>query len=416
MDLDQRPAWFYQSRDRWFGPVSEAELLRLHLGRELPRDAPVWHADQPQPTAFDRLPAFAGIQRLQTRPAPARRRPDWLDSRATPLPRIALFALFWLVVLLAALGAVAPAAELRPGIRSLAFLALLLAVYLGLWTTYFASSVRHPRLSWLRVPTLRNVLQYGTFQWERPGLAPAPNADATGEAVPGSEGSDSGPEAARRQSLQRVRGHEVEHAYREKARTSITALAVMIAASLLVLAQANAIFLSPVERPVLGDVFVAMSALAAFTAVACFFIATDALDSLFNRYRGGDMELRLVTYLYQITINPKYVGFCALTVSILFLVAFHSPTAAGYYAAIIVAIGYPYWFPPRSTVDPELEPGAGRARLPALFSRFAADRPGFFVRLLVFGLLAPTGMWLVLGAATPLLDALAGALKRIGGS
>lgn len=200
------------------------------------------------------------------------------------------------MVLLPGLGVVAPAAERPPQIRALTFLAVLLAVYVGLWTTYFTSSVRHPALRWLRVPSLRNVLPYGTVQWERPGLAasPAPDSETTPPpAAAEADGSDGGPYSARRQSLQRGCGHDVEYAYREKARTSITALAVMIAASLLVLAQGNAIFLSEVERPLLGDVFVAISALSAFTAVACFFIATDALDSLFNRDRTEDLELRI---------------------------------------------------------------------------------------------------------------------------
>lgn len=201
--------------------------------------------------------------------------------------------------------------------------------FLAMWTVYFLSRKpfkgkisQDPR--WKKVRTLRRLLGETSKQW-----------DLTGSSA----------------NLA-----EIEAAYREKAKSSGTTLAIMLAVAGLELQR-----LTSIMDPILSlntplgfswaNALLLMSLLLALVAFVSVIISADALDVIFNNFKGDDDGHRVIRHYYSSTINPRYVALLSLIASFVLLVAYYSPTVATMALGILFWIGYPHWFPEFSTPE-----------------------------------------------------------------
>lgn len=145
---------------------------------------------------------------------------------------------------------------------------------------------------------------------------------------------------------------------REKARTTITVAAILVAASALVISQINAIHIA-MEASVtpLSDVallswqrfLLAMGYMCATGAFVALIVSVDALDCLFNHFSEGAVPrrnlTRLVRYFYTFTLNPKYIGLFLLLTSVVFVLAYFNANVGSLALAVMLTLGYAHWFP-----------------------------------------------------------------------
>ncbi|PSJ16065.1 hypothetical protein [Nitrosomonas supralitoralis] len=198
------------------------------------------------------------------------------------------------------------------------FLIFYLSIYLSFWLVYFLSKSGP---IFFRVGTLRRLLVTKSNQW----------TDADTE-----------------------KNDKIEKEFIEKAKTSITAMAMLVAVAFLVMVQAKAFYsdlISTTEGEYCEQItwyltilgFAMMSSLIAFIS---FIVSVDALDCMFNGFENPELENRLRRYFYKSTIHPRYLGLVFLLSSIIFLLAYINPLLGCIVIGLIITIGYRHWFPP----------------------------------------------------------------------
>lgn len=211
-----------------------------------------------------------------------------------------------------------------------------LSVYVSMWLVYFASK-DGPKI--FRVPTLRRLLTLESKDWT--------NIDT----------SDN---------------DEIEKLSMEKAKTSITAMAMLVGVSFLGIVQskhiASSLDLSGDQGTYAWGVFIS-TGLASLSSIAlvCFILSVDALDSMFNEFKDEQIENKFRRYFYKSTIYPKYIGLVCLLSSIIFFNASTNLVLGTMTVGLIMTVGYRHWFPD-----------------PTLASNDWQDRPkiwGFWLRL-----------------------------------
>lgn len=196
------------------------------------------------------------------------------------------------------------------------------SLYLSIWTLYFAS----PRLS-NHVPSvlsLRVFLRNNSKQWTLDNNS-----------------SD----------------HEIGDKILEKAKTSTTAISMLVAASLVALSQARVgwdkLMETTCRMPINGlpadlctwnkILFFGLS-VSATLALVSFVISADALDSMFNQFESSSLDNRYRRYFYRSAINPRYVGLASLVTTIVFINALVNILLGSISVALIVSLGFRHWF------------------------------------------------------------------------
>jgi len=206
--------------------------------------------------------------------------------------------------------------EIDNDINKLVFIAYL-SVYISMWVVYFASK-NGPKL--LRVSTLRRLLLVESKNWT---------------------------------STDNTENDKIETISMEKAKTSITASAMLVGASLLGVVQAKSGLnsLAVIGSGYSNELYIwnkiIFAGLGFFSSVAlvCFILSVDALDCMFNEFKTDELENKFRRYFYKSTIHPKYFGLVSLLTSIIFLNASADLVLGSITIGIIISIGYRHWFP-----------------------------------------------------------------------
>lgn len=318
-------SWYYMRNGSLHGPASEQEIQRLFIAKIISNDTLVWHQGLTEWRRLDQA-EFCSQNLLVLPPAlPKENLNESFSNKGSPISRILTLTILFALILPALYGAYS-LLNFAFGLQDFEHWKLLertaffiyLCLYAGFWSAYFLS--RRDDTYW-SVATLRRLLYATSMQWNQA-------TNYTKE--------------------------EIEKGFQEKGRTSITAMAMLVAASLIELAQVNGILIrldtvkNGVETLAL-DIWsaslLAVTAFAAFSALVCFLISADALDSLFNKFRSERLSHRLMHHFYTVNINPRYYGLVLLTTGAIFLIAFHSPLMGCMSIGVLISVGYRHWFP-----------------------------------------------------------------------
>ena len=187
-----------------------------------------------------------------------------------------------------------------------------LSTYVAMWALYFASK-NGPKI--FKVPTLRRILLVESKNWT--------NID--------SKDND-----------------DIEDISMEKAKTSITSIAMLVGVSFLGLVQAKSGLsqLIPGQEDFLWQEFIfILLGFISTIALVCFVISVDALDCMFNEFKSAQIDNKFRRYFYKSTIHPRYIGFVCLLTSVIFLNASSSVLLGSLTIAVIISVGYRHWFP-----------------------------------------------------------------------
>ncbi len=157
---------------------------------------------------------------------------------------------------------------------------------------------------------------------------------------------------ARAEDILDERGHHSavkDEAIREKAKTSLTVSALMIASSALVFSLVSNIHLNdPLKNNGIIDWWLDTTLILAgvfsITSFVVFVITSDVLDTLLNKF-AATTEVNITQHFYHFTSNPKYMGLLSIIFAISFLIAYHNASLACYAIALFLSLGYSYWFP-----------------------------------------------------------------------
>ena len=182
-------------------------------------------------------------------------------------------------------------------------------LFISLWTTYFLSR-SGPTV--LQVPTLRRLLRTFSDHWD--------------------------PDKAQK---------NLDDAYQKKSTAGIAAMAMLVATAGLELAQVNALMATPAWMAA-GDWHKGLAlaaAICAVTALVCFLVAVDALDSIFNVFKDDAVQKRLRHHFYVISIYSRYFGFVFLLSGAVLLISFQNEFAGALSMGLVFAVGYAHWFP-----------------------------------------------------------------------
>jgi len=149
---------------------------------------------------------------------------------------------------------------------------------------------------------------------------------------------------------------EKEEMYQKKAMSGIAALAMLASASLLELLSANTIYSQLDENKLIFEkswelTLLILAVLLAFCAFISFLVAADALETLFNKFKGNENTHKLMNHLYITAVNPRYYGFASLIGGAIFLTAIHSPLLASIVVGLVFTIGYMHWFPDKDLMN-----------------------------------------------------------------
>lgn len=214
-----------------------------------------------------------------------------------------------------------------------------LSFYIAMWGIYFASKSGP---MFLRISTLRRLLLLESKHWTEQD---------------NQENSD------------------IEELSMEKAKTSITAIAMLVGVSFLGIIQGKtgltALYsvcgASPSESCHWNEIIFWSLTLFSSLALVCFVLSVDALDCMFNEFKNSQAENKYRRYFYKSTIHPRYVGLVSLLTSIIFLNASINVILGSMTIGIIISIGYKHWFPSSGlTADDWLETSGA----PAFWMRF----------------------------------------------
>lgn len=198
-----------------------------------------------------------------------------------------------------------------------------LSVYFSMWLVYFLSK---SGACFFRVTTLRRLLLVKSKHWT--------DADTT-------------------------ENTHIENVSMEKAKTSITAIAMLVAVSFLGMVQAKGFYfylLTLTQGEHFDNItwYIAILGFAGFSSLSafiCFIISADALDCMFNEFETNKLDSRLRRYFYRSTTHPRYFGLVFLLTSIIFLLAFLNAILGCVAIGLVITIGYRHWFPPVNILD-----------------------------------------------------------------
>jgi protein-S-isoprenylcysteine O-methyltransferase Ste14 len=142
----------------------------------------------------------------------------------------------------------------------------------------------------------------------------------------------------------------LNEAYRTKALTSITAVAVLVATAAVVLSVCAQIILTELQASNAQTNHFRTLCIYAATASAlvsslAFIVSVDALETVHNWFENESVRGILLPYFYRATINPKYVGFVLLMTSLVLLAAWIHPALGSIGFVSLVGSGHTYWFP-----------------------------------------------------------------------
>lgn len=156
-------------------------------------------------------------------------------------------------------------------------------------------------------------------------------------------------------------GHEWEnpeffktkhHYYDDMASKSLTSIAVMVGASIVVLTQVHGLAgqlhyesCRDVGCDYWNGVLTLTSAVIGAAAVVGYVLALDLMDSLFTKYRSDETKKRLQNFFFMIMVDRRYPAMVCLLTSISLIAAANSPYAACFMIAIFLTMGYSNWFP-----------------------------------------------------------------------
>jgi protein-S-isoprenylcysteine O-methyltransferase Ste14 len=227
------------------------------------------------------------------------------------------------------------------------------AFFVAMWGMYFLSrwapKGEEVQGKWffriLRIRTLRRLLIETTENWG--DLISGYVRDARAEAAAGGESPPSVKRISEEAELARF-----EQQFKDKSNSSLQNLGMLAGAAALELSQIASIHHWHIEETRWSLTTLGVGALASITALVCFIIAADSLDSLFNRFRNKEERHVLIRFFYLKSVNPRYFGLMSLLVGAVMLVADISPCLGSVSLAIICTVGYPHWFP--SGVKPDV--------------------------------------------------------------
>lgn len=147
---------------------------------------------------------------------------------------------------------------------------------------------------------------------------------------------------------------EFAPAIQDKARASMTMLAMLSAGSALLMTRAlDRLALpqaagAPDGPGFAWDAYLPMSAAAASAiALVCFIVSVDSLDVLFNRFsrQPGLTRNHLAQYFYSSTRNARYYGVMFLLWAICLFAASYDLVFGAFVTSIVIAVGWSHWFP-----------------------------------------------------------------------
>ncbi|MEM1261382.1 MAG: hypothetical protein AAGH76_03220 [Pseudomonadota bacterium] len=228
--------------------------------------------------------------------------------------------LLWLLAMEG--SAVTELLGIKPTLESLAIERLMVLSYLCVWTViwllYFGSGAS---ATWLQTKTLRRLLRESSEEWET------------------HQWSDKD-------------FYEHGHSYYEdmSART-LTAIAVLVGAALLCLAQIHAIALAdtPVHADHWQNFLLAMATITGALSFCGFVLSLDLLDSIFINYKSAALGRRLQHRFFRLMTNRRYPALIALLTCSILLVAMYEPYLACIVMAVYLIVGYKNWFPSFAT-------------------------------------------------------------------
>lgn len=379
--------WYYFDENRWHGPVSVNELKSLYFGKEIFETTKVVEQSRLTSRTLDDVRennAIAKnledcdfyretIAKLNLLLNEELDDDTWCSKKSPLVPILGYAALVFLIFYIAYRFLPESFFQFELSDSKIVYL-ISLSVYLGFWLTYFSS---HKDGWFLDVPTLRRMLTASSHQWgckeNKEGLVDDPTSVK----------------------------HQLEESYRDKARASMTIIAIMIAGSLILLVQTNQYLLQRTDILSLPfgweNTFLALAALSSFIAFISFLLSVDALDSMFNRFLTDNIQLRLNRRFYRFTLNPKYMGLIFLVLGITCFAAIQSGLIASIMLWITMSLGYYHWFPHHATLDDLSSKGGGEAT-PSLwkrilYSEFADDRLRLIIRIPLFGVFIPCAIY-----------------------
>lgn len=143
---------------------------------------------------------------------------------------------------------------------------------------------------------------------------------------------------------------EVESNFRNKAKSSMTSIAILVAVSALELQELSRLLAPLLEKQSPAEIswqvaILLLSLAFAMTAFIAYIVSADALDVIFNNFVDDVSRHRITHYYYQRTINPRYAALISLIASFILLIAYYSPLVASVAIGLFFAIGYSHWFP-----------------------------------------------------------------------
>jgi len=212
--------------------------------------------------------------------------------------------------------------------------------FASMWGVYLLSQCNS---LFLVSRTLRRLLMTYSSDW--PHHNDGAERYAVGE-TKASEGAISGEKA-------------VIEARQKKANSSITWIALLIAAAAVMLGLINDVALERGANMTAWEAtMLAAAATTAIIAFYCFVVSADALETVFNNFTlvKPDVQMQIIKRLYEYTLNPKYYGLISLISSVALFAAARYPLFGALALATATFIGYGHWFP-------RLRPRQGLARL-----------------------------------------------------
>jgi hypothetical protein len=304
-------------KDGWIeGPISEKDIKSRYVNGELDADAEVLAEGTKDWIPLRRAEFFANL------PECAHRADPGFDAQ--PFQERPSRSLLLMLVCGGFVGVTWLTTQRLVGDRILSRDRMLFALYLaaltGFWIVYFASRYASNR-SPFQVLTLRRLLRVTTTNWNTSSA---------------------------------LKKTELEKHFQEKARISITATAMLVAVSGVVLSQVNSTYLkfqsTLTEAPNSVDVYwsqaiLALATMCGFLAIACFIVAVDSLDGMFNHFASRKVSHTLRFHFYMNAINPRYMGLVSLLSASILLIGFSSPLLGCVAIGMLTTIGFQHWFP-----------------------------------------------------------------------
>lgn len=209
------------------------------------------------------------------------------------------------------------------------------AFFIGAWIAYFLSPTATGQLrrgfKWtkhiFRIQSLRRLLMLSSMQWDG------------GMTHNYTEGTQILRTAARLNPL------DLNKRYETKSGSSITTVAILVAASILVLEQNLILIQSLDDLTIRAKLFTFLSFLSTVVCILFFVTSVDDLDTIFNDFKGEHQQVALDYYFYKRSSTPRFAGLALLVMSINFLVFARSDFFGCLAVSVSFSVFYPHMFP-----------------------------------------------------------------------